>query len=203
MSRGVAKPLESQHLAASLKMVWRGWKTRAPSGGDRGPHGPATERGGRENGGDIDPCVRTELDLAVAACKGGWRRRPSDDEVIVAVNKGVSDVGACCVKCESPIERLIVPRLIFHDYGLTPECSPVSLATNDASATGTYCIEPQVSLGGARFDFIMAAPHWAARRDFGCRVRWHDRLRCSDPACPRKWRDGGDTLPPLPPKSSG
>lgn len=104
---------------------------------------------------EINPGVRTELESAIAACKAGWRHGPTSKEAEDLLTKAVADVWACCAKCESPIEKLLVPWLIFQDYQLTNEYSPAALVVQDPAPAATYLLEPQVSLGGSRFDFLL------------------------------------------------
>lgn len=106
---------------------------------------------------DINPGVRTELEAAAATCKVAWRGpgKPSAEYAEAVLKKAVDDVWACCARCESPIEKLIVPWLIFQDYQLTDSYRPAVLHQDGATNLAPYFIEPQFTLGGSRFDFVL------------------------------------------------
>jgi very-short-patch-repair endonuclease len=105
----------------------------------------------------INPGARTELDVAVAKYRSGMRRRPSAEEIGARIERGVASVWGACAMCESPIEKLIVPWLVFQDYQLTDEYEPVALSPADEPINADILLIPQFKLDRSRFDFMLVA----------------------------------------------
>ncbi len=76
------------------------------------------------------------------------------DEIQRRVDAGKKVVSALLAKCESPIERLIVPALVFQPYGSNGPWVPAALA-GVKPRFSPVCIDAQVPMGSSRFDFLM------------------------------------------------
>jgi hypothetical protein len=113
----------------------------------------------KANGGlaDINPGVRTELESAVAKYRSGIRQRPTDEELQARIERGIVSVWGACGMCESPIEKLIVPWLVFQDYQLTEGYEPVALSPADEPVNADLILIPQFKLDRSRFDFMLVA----------------------------------------------
>lgn len=104
---------------------------------------------------DIDPGVRTVLQAAVSDyCSS--QRGMSDDEILRRIEAGTEVVSKLIAKCESPIEKLIVPSLVFQPYGSNGPWVPAALA-GVKPRFSTVAIDAQVPMGDSRFDFLMLA----------------------------------------------
>lgn len=102
---------------------------------------------------EIDGGVHVILAEAIA----DYRTSQSGiDEAEVArrVEAGEKVTTALLAKCESPIERLIVPALVFQPYGLIGPWLPAELA-GAKPRFSPVGIDAQVAMGGSRFDFLM------------------------------------------------
>lgn len=77
-----------------------------------------------------------------------------DDEILRRIAAGEKAVTALLAKCESPIERLIVPPLVFQPYGSNGPWVPACEA-GTKPRFAPVCIDAQVPMGGSRFDFLM------------------------------------------------
>lgn len=102
---------------------------------------------------EIDGGVHLILAQAIADYRTS-QRGVDEAELSQRVDAGEGVVKALLAKCESPIERLIVPSLVFQPYGSNGPWVPADLA-GVKPRLSPVVIDAQVSMGGSRFDFLM------------------------------------------------
>lgn len=103
---------------------------------------------------DVDPGVSTILDEAIADYRSS-QRGVEAAEVDRRVAAGKAAVAELVSKCESPIEKLIVPSLVFQPYGSNGPWVPADAIREGRAYFPPVRIEAQASIGDARFDFLM------------------------------------------------
>lgn len=106
---------------------------------------------------DVNPGVRTEIDMAVAKYAAGKRRHMQSSDLEALISKGIDSVWKICARCESPIEKLIVPWLVFQDYQLVKQDEPVLMFVEGQPIEGAFAIDPQFAIDNSRFDFLLVA----------------------------------------------
>lgn len=103
---------------------------------------------------DIDPGVGPILDEAVADYRSS-QIGIEPGEVDRRVAAGTAAVKELLAKCESPIEKLIVPSLVFQPYGSNGPWAPAQAAREDQAYFSPVRIEAQAKLYDSRFDFLI------------------------------------------------
>lgn len=77
------------------------------------------------------------------------------DELERRIEAGKAVVTALLAKCESPIERLIVPALVFQPYGSNGPWEPAQIHGTGVKGAADVVIDGQVTTGDSRFDFLV------------------------------------------------
>lgn len=103
---------------------------------------------------DIDPGVKSILAEAVSDYRSSQRGVPSE-EVDRRVEAGTAAVMQLVAQCESPIEKLIVPSLVFQPYGSNGPWVPAQVVREGEPRFAPVSIGAQVTVYDARFDFLM------------------------------------------------
>lgn len=103
---------------------------------------------------DVDPGVSTILDEAIADYRSS-QRGVDATEIDRRVEAGKAAVAELIAKCESPIEKLIIPSLVFQPYGSNGPWVPADAIREGRTYFSPVRIEAQASIGDARFDFLM------------------------------------------------
>ncbi len=104
---------------------------------------------------DVNPGVRSVLEDAIRdyrSSQAGIEREEVDRRVAVGSQTVWSLVG----RCESPIEKLIVPSLVFQPYGSNGPWAPADLHRDGVRSVAAVPIAAQVSVMDSRFDFLVA-----------------------------------------------
>lgn len=104
---------------------------------------------------DVNPGVRSVLEDAVRDYRSS-QVGIELDEVDRRVAAGTQTVWALVGLCESPIEKLIVPSLVFQPYGSNGPWSPADLHRDGVRSVAAVSISAQVSVMDSRFDFLVA-----------------------------------------------
>lgn len=97
-----------------------------------------------------------------------WHRVP-DERREELIARGYREIEKARARCDSPIEKLIVPWLVFQDYGATPSRlhEPATVVPDLPKITeilpGCVLIAPQLELGFARLDFAVMANTMSGR----------------------------------------
>lgn len=102
---------------------------------------------------DIDPGMGSAINDVLDDYKS-IHASLGEDEVGRRVAAGLSVVGKLLAKCESPIEKLIVPALVFQTYGHGSKWVPAEHG-DDKPRFSPVAIDAQVALDRSRFDFLM------------------------------------------------
>jgi hypothetical protein len=80
----------------------------------------------------------------------------SNAEVDARIKVARGQIYAAWTICESPIERLLLPFLVFQDYGPRFRCpANVLVAEEPEAVDGTILILPQLKVRKSRFDFAV------------------------------------------------
>lgn len=103
---------------------------------------------------DVDPGVRSVLEEAVADYRSS-QTGVEPEERDRRIKIGVDAVWALVAKCESPIEKLIVPSLVFQPYGSNGPWIPAQAMQQGDALFAPVGIQAQAEAPGARFDFLM------------------------------------------------
>lgn len=103
---------------------------------------------------DVDPGVSTILDQAIADYRSSQQGIEAA-EVTRRVEAGKAAVAELLTKCESPIEKMIVPSLVFQPYGANGPWVPADAIRQGRTYFSPVRIEAQASIHDSRFDFLM------------------------------------------------
>lgn len=103
---------------------------------------------------DVDPGVSTILDEAIADYRSSQQGIDAA-EIDRRVEAGKAAVAELLTKCESPIEKMIAPSLVFQPYGSNGPWVPAEAISAGRTYFSPVRIEAQASVYDARFDFLM------------------------------------------------
>lgn len=121
--------------------------------------------GGSPGLSNVEPGLNAEKDYAEEAFAKRCRALACSKQYLMEqVGVGRSTIESARTLCDSPIEKLIVPWLVYQDYGLPwPEKPRAALFVGsndtvpDTSAPGDIFICPQANFGYYRLDFLICA----------------------------------------------
>lgn len=140
---------------------------------------------------DVDPGVKSVLEDAVADYRSS-QSGIAKDEVERRVQVGIATVWELVKLCESPIEKLIVPSLVFQPYGSNGPWIPADMLREGVQSFAPVKIAAQMVIDDARFDFMIGLNLGSETLMFAveCDGReFHDEAR--DFQRDRKWSRAG------------
>lgn len=113
---------------------------------------------------NVEPGLNAERDYAEEAFARRCKATACDKDYLMAQAKiGRQTIESVRVICDSPIEKLIVPWLVYQDYGLPwPEKPRAALFCPSSegvkeSNEGDIYVCPQADFGAYRLDFLICA----------------------------------------------
>lgn len=106
---------------------------------------------------EVDGGVHVVLAEAIADYRSSQRGIEAD-EVERRIEAGKAAVVELVAQCESPIEKLIVPALVFQPYGSNGTWMPAQAQRDGRPRLVDVMIGAQVKVDRSRFDFLMVVP---------------------------------------------